>query len=71
MLDMGGEIKKAHDKMSMMLNGLRYYSVEVNLDENCYNIQAFEQQAVELFKASMILLSYRTSVITGANNKIE
>jgi hypothetical protein len=31
---MGGKITKASDEISIMLNGLRYYSLEVTLDQN-------------------------------------
>lgn len=51
---MGGEITKAPDEISTMLNGLRYYSLEVTLDQNCYNIQGYEQEAVDLYNTAIM-----------------
>lgn len=53
-LNMGGEITKAPDEISTMLNGLRYYSLEVTLDQNCYNIQGYEQEAVDLYNTAIM-----------------
>lgn len=52
-LGMGGSITKATDKISVMLNGLRCYSVEVTLDQTQYYIQGYEQEAVDLFDIAM------------------
>lgn len=49
-LHLGGKFSKVPERISYMLNGLEYYSLELTLNENCYYIQAFEQEAVELFK---------------------
>jgi len=32
-----------------MLNGLKYYSLELRLNEDRYYIQAYEQEAIELY----------------------
>jgi len=54
--NMGGEITKAPCEVSIMLNGLRYYSMEVNMENDSYIIQAFGDEAVALYKTAMTLL---------------
>jgi hypothetical protein len=56
-LNMGGKITKAPNEISIMLNGLRYYSIEVTVDEEFYYIQAFEEEAVKLYNNTMCLLA--------------
>lgn len=56
-LNMGGEITKAPCEISTMLNGLRYYSMEVTMDNDCYIIQGFEEEAVILYKTAVILFA--------------
>jgi hypothetical protein len=60
---MGGEVTREPGKISIMLNGLRYYSLEVVLVDKCYNIQAYEQEAVDLYEAAMTLPSHRNYII--------
>jgi len=54
-LSIGGKITKAPSEISIMLNGLRYYSMEVTLNNEFYNIQGFEEEAVILHKTAVIL----------------
>ena len=61
-LNMRGEITKAPCEISTMLNGLRYYSMEVTMDNDCYIIQGFEEEAVILYKTAMSLLGDKNSV---------
>ena len=56
-LSSGGKITKAPSEMSIMLNGLRYYSMEVTMDSESYIIQGFEKEAVLLFNNAMSLLA--------------
>jgi hypothetical protein len=47
-----------------MLNGLRYYSIEVTINGNHFLIQAFEQEASDLFQQVMTILDgKKTDVI--------
>ena len=39
-----------------MLNGLRYYSIEVTINEDHFLIQAFEQEACDLFQQVTTIL---------------
>jgi hypothetical protein len=48
-LGLGGKITKASNDLSLMLNGIEYYSLEVSMNGDRYLIQAFEQEASELF----------------------
>jgi hypothetical protein len=57
LLSMGGKITKAPYRISIMLNGLRYYSLELILEENYYNIQGYELDAIKLHKTTMLILS--------------
>lgn len=61
-LDMGGQITKAPIGISIMLNGLRYYSLEVTMDKNCYIIQGYEQEAVTLYDTTMFILADKSPV---------
>ena len=53
---MGGKITQAPCRVSLMLNGLRYYSIEVTINEDHFLIQAFEQEAFDLFQQVMTIL---------------
>jgi len=55
-LKLGGKITQAPYHLSLMLNGLRYYSVEVTINGDHFLIQAFEQEAYDLFQAVMTIL---------------
>jgi hypothetical protein len=61
-LNRGGSITKPSDEISIMLNGLRCYSLEVTLDQSKYIIQGYEQEAVDLFDTAMTILSFRNKV---------
>lgn len=53
---MGGKITQAPCHVSLMLNGLRYYSIEVTVNGHHFLIQAFEQEAFDLFQQVMTIL---------------
>ena len=55
-LNLGGKITQAPSHLSLMLNGLRYYSIEVTINGDHFLIQAFEQEASELFQAVMTII---------------
>ncbi|HJR85201.1 MAG TPA: hypothetical protein VJ772_07515 [Nitrososphaeraceae archaeon] len=55
-LNLGGKITQAPHHLSLMLNGLRYYSIEVTINGDHFHIQAFEQEASELFQAVMTMI---------------
>jgi hypothetical protein len=55
-LKLGGKITHAPCHLSLMLNGLRYYSIEVTINGDHFLIQAFEQEACDLFHAVMTIL---------------
>jgi hypothetical protein len=59
---MGGKITKAPNQISMMLNGLRYYSLEVTMNHNHYNIQDYEDEAVKLYNTAMSILADRSDI---------
>ena len=46
-MHLGGKFSKVPDAISQMLNGLKYYSLELRLNEDRYYIQAYEQEAIE------------------------
>ena len=46
-----------------MLNGIKYYSLEVSMNGDKYLIQAFEQEACELFDAVRTILGEKKTVI--------
>jgi hypothetical protein len=56
-LNLGGKITQASNHLSRMLNGLKYYSLEVTINEDHYVIQAFEQEATDLFNMAMTILN--------------
>ena len=47
-----------------MLNGLKYYSLEVTINGDHYLIQAFEQEASDLFDAVMAIIEEKKTPIT-------
>lgn len=47
-----------------MLNGLKYYSLEVTINEDHYLIQAFEQEASDLFDTVMAIIGEKKTEIT-------
>ena len=62
-LNLGGKITKASNHLSRMLNGLKYYSLEVTINEDHYVIQAFEQEATDLFNMAMTILNEKKTVM--------
>jgi hypothetical protein len=62
-LGLGGKITKASNQLSLMLNGIKYYSLEVSMNGDRYLIQAFEQEAWELFDAVRTILGEKKTVI--------
>ena len=46
-----------------MLNGLKYYSLEVTINGDHYLIQAFEQEASDLFDAVMAIIEEKKNAI--------
>lgn len=47
-----------------MLNGLKYYSLEVTMNGDHYLIQAFEQEASDLFDTVMAIIGEKKTEIT-------
>jgi len=68
-LDMGGQITKAPNKISIMLNGLSYYSLEVTMDKNCYIIQGYEQEADTLYNTTISILADKNPLVKKIINK--
>jgi len=62
-LNLGGKITQASNHLSRMLNGLKYYSLEVTINEDHYLIQAFEQEATDLFNMAMTILNEKKTVM--------
>ena len=46
-----------------MLNGLKYYSLEVTINGDHYLIQAFEQEASDLFDAAKAIIDEKKTAI--------
>ncbi|MDW0253133.1 MAG: hypothetical protein QOA13_03410 [Nitrososphaeraceae archaeon] len=63
LLGLGGKITNASNQLSLMLNGIQYYSLEVSMNGDRYLIQAFEQEACELFDAVRTILGEKKTVI--------
>jgi ribosome-associated translation inhibitor RaiA len=61
---LGGKITQASNHLSLMLNGLKYYSLEVTINGDHYLIQAFEQEASDLFNAVMVIIDEKKTAIT-------
>ena len=55
-LKSGGKITNAPCQISFMLNGLKYYSIEVTINGEHFLIQSFEKEASDLFQAVMTIL---------------
>ena len=64
LLSLGGKITQASNHLSLMLNGLKYYSLEVTINGDHYLIQAFEQEASDLFDAVITIIDEKKTVIT-------
>jgi len=64
LLSLGGKITQASNHLSLMLNGLNYYSLEVTINGDHYLIQAFEQEASDLFDAVMAIIDEKKTAIT-------
>ena len=64
LLSLGGKITQASNHLSLMLNGLKYYSLEVNINGDHYLIQAFEQEASDLFDAVIAIIDEKKTAIT-------
>jgi hypothetical protein len=62
-LCLGGKITQSSNHLSHLLNGVKYYSLEVTLDGDHYLIQAFEQEATDLFDAVMSILDEKKTVM--------
>ena len=62
-LGLGGKITKASNHLSIMLNGIKYYSLELSMNGDRYLIQAFEQEACELFDIVRTILDEKKTVI--------
>ena len=63
LLGLGGKITKASNHLSIMSNGIKYYSLEVSMNGDRYLIQAFEQEACELFDIVRTILGEKKTVI--------
>ncbi|MDW0207023.1 MAG: hypothetical protein QOA28_05625 [Nitrososphaeraceae archaeon] len=63
LLGLGGKITNASNQLSLMLNGIKYYSLEVSMNGDRYLIQAFEQEACELFDAVRTILREKKTVM--------
>ncbi len=62
-LNLGGKITQASNQLSSMLNGLKYYSLELTINGDHYLIQSFKQEAIALFNMAMnILYDKKTSI---------
>ena len=64
LLSLGGKITQVSDHLSLMLNGLKYYSLEVTINGDHYLIQAFEQEASDLFDAVVAIIEEKKTAIT-------
>jgi len=64
LLSLGGKITQASNHLSLMLNGLKYYSLEVTINGDHYLIKAFEQEASDLFDAVMTIIDEKKTAIT-------
>lgn len=63
LLRLGGKITQASNHLSLMLNGLKYYSLEVTINRDHYLIQAFEQEASDLFDAVKAIIDEKKTGI--------
>lgn len=62
-LSVGGRITHASNQLSYMLNGIKYYSLEVRMNGDDYLIQAIEQEAIDLFNAVMTILDEKKTIL--------
>lgn len=62
-LSVGGKITHASNQLSYMLNGKKYYSLEVSMNGDEYLIQAIEQEAIDLFNAVMTILDEKKTIL--------
>ena len=62
-LSVGGRITHASNQISYMLNGIKYYSLEVRMNGDDYLIQAIEQEAIDLFNAVMTILHEKKTIL--------
>ena len=62
-LKKGGKITKAPNQISKMLNGLKYYSLEVTMNEDHYYIQGYEQEAIDLYYMTMTILDDKNRIM--------
>jgi len=62
-LSVGGKITHAPNQISYMLNGIKYYSLEVRMNGDDYLIQAIEQDAIDLFNAAMTILDEKKTIL--------
>lgn len=62
-LNVGGRITYASNQISYMLNGIKYYSLEVRMNGDDYLIQAIEQEAIDLFNAVMNILDEKKTIL--------
>ena len=69
LLSLGGKITQASNHLSLMLNGLKYYSLEVTMNGDHYLIQAFEQEASDLFDAVMAIIEEKKTAIIKTEKK--
>lgn len=51
----------APPEISTMLNGLRYYSMEVTMDNEFYVIQGYEEEATILYQTAMTIVADKKS----------
>ena len=63
LLSLGGKITQASNHLSLMLNGLKYYSIEVTINGDHYLIQAFEQEASDLFDAVKAIIDEKKRLL--------
>ena len=70
-LNLGGKITQAPSHLSLMLNGLRYYSIEVTINGDHFLIQAFEQEASELFQAVMTIIDEEKTDLKKNQNSLK
>jgi hypothetical protein len=62
-LSVGGKITHAPNQISYMLNGIKYYSLEVRMKGDDDLIQAIEQEAIDLFNAAMTILDEKKTIL--------
>jgi hypothetical protein len=62
-LSVGGKITHASNQLSYMLNGIKYYSLEVSMNGDEFLIQAIEQEAIDLFNAVMTILDEKKTIL--------